>query len=288
MTATARFTTRLIILASVTLATGVAFSVAADDIPEPGDTDHLHYAFATYLGSGIYSVEGRLVQVYHFPATIPLISEEREQGWGLTLYIPVTVGFYDFKLEDTLVGGLPERASTVSVVPSFRAPIRVSKHWTIAPFVDFGAAREVEAKKTTWVYGGGLRSWAIYAVQDYELRPAAHFVYAHAEAGELKLGNDLTKLDAGLDVRIPLWFKIRGEQADFGVFGKNYTYLQELEFLRPDGGQFSLQAQWEFGVTMGTRRPFKFLGITIPRWGLSYRFGGGISAVRVVFGNPMR
>jgi hypothetical protein len=287
MTGTTRSTTRLIILASVTLAIAAAGCVRADDIPEEGDTDYLHYAFATYIGSGIYSVEGRLVQVYHFPATFTLLSEEREQGWGLTLRIPVTVGFYDFKLEDTLVGGLPERASTLSVVPSLRAPVRVTKQWTISPFVDLGAARDIEGERTTWVYGGGMKGWAIYPVQDYELRPAAQLLYAHAESGDLKLGNDLTKLEAGLDVRVPMWFKIRGEQADFGVFGKNYTYLQELEFLRPDGTQFSLHAQWEFGVTMGTRKPFKFLGITIPRWGLSYRFGGGISAVRVVFGNPL-
>lgn len=259
-------------------------ALAQDD--DEDRTERIHYAFATYIGSGIYSVEGRTVQVYSFPVTFTLLSEEK-RGWGLRLRVPMTVGFYDLKAEDALLTGLPERFATFSVVPSFRAPVTLSGHWTLTPFVDFGAARDLDREKTTWVFGGGARADAVYPVGDYELRPGILALYAHAESKDLELGNDLSKIEAGLDVRVPLGFSIRGDDANLGFFAKNYTYLRELEFLRPDGGKFHLTAQWELGVTFGTRNQFKILGIPVPRFGVSYRFGGGVAALRIVFGNPV-
>jgi hypothetical protein len=103
----------------------------------------------------------------------------------------------------------------------------------------------------------------------------------------MDFGDDFSKLESGLDFRIPLGFRIRGEEADLGLFGKSYLYLEELELLTPEGDQFDLQAQWEVGATFGTRRPFKWLGVQIPRVGLSFRFGDGVTAFRVVFGNPV-
>jgi hypothetical protein len=122
---------------------------------------------------------------------------------------------------------------------------------------------------------------------DYELRPGILAMYAHAESKVLELGNDLSKPESGLDFRIPLPFSIRGDQANIGVFGKNYTYLRELEFLRPDGGKSNVTTQWEFGATFGTRNQIKFLGIPVPRFGVSYRFGSNVAALRIVFGAPV-
>ena len=255
------------------------------DEPEP-EPDELHYAFATYLGSGIYRVENTTVQVYRIPFEFGILKNE-ERRWGMRLQVPVTLGFYHFEFEDLVLTDLPDRVATISVVPSLRFPIRLDRHWTLTPFADFGVATDLEEHQESWVFGGGLTAKAVYAVADYELRPGFRALWAHRSADDLQYGEDLVKLESGLDVRVPLWFSIRGRQADFGVFVKNYSYFKELEFLRPELGPIHLTTQWEFGVTLGTRTPLKFLGFKLPPVGMSYRFGNDVSAVRIVFGDPI-
>lgn len=279
----ARPTGRLPRSAAAVLLAALAFPVAAQEEPQP---DEFHYAFATYLGSGIYRVENTTVQVYRIPIEFGLLEDE-EKRWGIRLQLPVTLGFYHFEFEDLAIVEMPNRMATVSLVPSLRFPIRVDRHWTLTPFADFGAATDLDEHRESWVFGGGMAVEAVYPRAGYELQPGFRALWAHRSAEDLEYGEDLVKLESGLDVRVPLWFSIRGRQADFGVFFKNYSYFEELEFLRPESGPVNLTVQWEFGVTLCTRTPLKFLGFKLPPVGMSYRFGDGVSAVRLVFGKPI-
>jgi hypothetical protein len=277
---------RLLLSVATLLLVAAAPPLSAQDEPDQPDPDEMHYAFATYLGSGIYRVENTTVQVYRIPFEFGILKDE-DRRWGMRLQVPVTLGFYHFLFEDLVVTELPERVATISVVPSLRFPVRLDRHWTLTPFADFGAATDLDEHEESWVFGGGMTAKALYPVADYELRPGFRALWAHRSAEDLEYGEDLVKLEAGLDVRVPLWFSVRGQQADFGVFFKNYSYLKELEFLRPELGPINLTTQWEFGVTLGTRTPLRFLGFKLPLIGLSYRFGDDVSAVRLVFGDPI-
>lgn len=277
--------TLLALTASLLLA---APHILAQEPEEFRDASTLHYAFARYLGSGIYRVENSVIQVYHISGTFFLRSEEIEdRRWGVHLQLPVTVGIYELTTGDVDITDWPDRLATISFVPRLKVPVRVGKHWTLGPFGDLGAVKDLDRGQLTWLFGLGMKVDATYPVGRFELRPGFLGVWAHHTEPDMDFGDDFSKLESGLDFRIPLGFRIRGEEADFGLFGKNYLYLEELELLTPEGDQFDLQAQWEVGATFGTRRPFKWLGVQIPRVGLSFRFGDGVTAFRVVFGNPV-
>jgi len=47
-----------------------------------------------------------------------------------------------------------------------------------------------------------------------------------------------------------------------------------------------MQTGWEIGITPGTVDPWKVIGLRLPRIGISYRFGTGQDALRVIIGNP--
>lgn len=64
-----------------------------------------NYAFATQLGSGVYAVNGRTVQIYRFSPGISIRSLEG-RSWGLRLRLPLTLGFYDFQVTDVITEGL--------------------------------------------------------------------------------------------------------------------------------------------------------------------------------------
>ena len=75
-----------------------------------------NYAFAAYLGNGLYSTSGRSVQVYNLPLAFTLLPVE-DHSFGLRVKIPVSVGLFDFKAVDIIESGLPDDVETVSVVP---------------------------------------------------------------------------------------------------------------------------------------------------------------------------
>jgi hypothetical protein len=251
------------------------------DIPE---TDRIHYSFANYLGAGIYAFHGRTVEIYRFPYTFDFLTTE-ERRWGLALRIPVTLGIYQLRSDDYIGGDLPDRIATVSLVPRLLFPVRLSPEWVLSPFADLGHAWELEQNQSSWVWGFGFRVDGVYELENYDIRPGFRAVWAHHSDPDIELGDDFGKFETGVEFRFPLGFSIKENQADIGAFGVNYFYMNELEIFRPDvEGPISVTTQWEFGMTFGTRTKLKILGITMPRIGLSYRFGDNISAVRFVLG----
>ena len=118
-----------------------AAPAASDEIAIEGDGSDilvdLNYAFATQLGSGIYRVSGRTVQIYRLTTTLRLRHHD-DHGWGLRLRIPATFGFYDFKFDDVLDTGLPTSLGTLAIVPTFLFDIPLRDNWWIIPFAGAG------------------------------------------------------------------------------------------------------------------------------------------------------
>lgn len=54
--------------------------------------NELNYGFASYLGTGIYSVSDSDVQIYQIPFSYEFDNSERDI-WQLKLRAPVTLGF---------------------------------------------------------------------------------------------------------------------------------------------------------------------------------------------------
>src|SRR5512145_1047402 len=60
---------------------------AADDKP-------LSFAFAAQAGSGVYSIEGRVVQIYRIPIGFTIRTLQDDRVWGAEVTLPLTFGFY--------------------------------------------------------------------------------------------------------------------------------------------------------------------------------------------------
>jgi hypothetical protein len=88
---------RLTYLASLLLAAAPAPAVRAQSLLSGDEQNVVNFAFATQLGSGIYSVSGRTLQIYRLPFDHTLRSTD-EGRFGIELTLPVTLGFFDFKL----------------------------------------------------------------------------------------------------------------------------------------------------------------------------------------------
>ena len=244
----------------------------------------LHFGFASQVGSGVYDVNGRTVQIYRIPIDVRLPAVYRD-SWGWKLTLPVTLGFLDLEPSDFVEAQLRERFSTVSFVPGLRFEVPVRSNWVLEPFAEGGMAWDLSGGTKTWVYAGGLESTLTFPWHELEGRLGNRLLWAGITGDGLLLDDDYGEFETGIELAQPLWFGIHGRPVDAAVFAVSYLYFEPLEAFR-DTGEFEMKEQWEVGVTFGTRPPFARKKLRMPRIGLSYRFGDGFSAARLVLGAP--
>lgn len=262
--------------------------LAAAQTPTPTasfETATLNYAFAAQLGSGIYRISDRTIQIYRIPVSFPVVRSDG-RGVGVDLRTPVTLGFYDFEPGDILNEGLPEGVNTLSLVPGVTVRVPLGRDWTLLPFADLGAAVDLTSDQWTWVFAAGseLRFERKFGVRTF--RSIARLLYTGNFTGEEGSYDDFGELDLGVEARDPLGICLAGHELDLGYFLAAYLYSDTLEFLRTGDGRFEFGSQFEAGFTLGTREPWRVWGVRIPRFGASYRFGQGSPAFRIVFGAP--
>ena len=260
---------------------------AAD--PEPRgpalEDSPVNYAYAALLGSGIYTISGRTIQIYTITGEVPLVRPSDERI-GVGLILPVTLGFFDFEPEDLLESGLPEGVNTLSFVPGVELAIPLRRGWSLFPWVQVGVALDFAADQQSWIFAGGLDA-------RWERRYGARLLRATVKpfyAGNVLEGfgsyDDYGEVDLGLEAREPLGACLGSAELDVGYFLIAYYYTQDLSFLRAPSTRLGLSNQFEAGFTVGTVRPVRVWGVTLPRVGFSYRFGAGVPAVRLVLGAP--
>ena len=250
----------------------------------------LSFAFAAQAGSGIYSIEGRVAQIYRVPISFTARPLEDERVWGASVTLPVTFGFYDYEPADALSGQFPSHVGTASLLPGVRFDVRAKKNWVVSPCIDFGAAKDFEGDALVWVYDVGIRSVVSFPAGSWDARAGQELLWA----GAAQTANPLTawfgRAEAGFEFRHELPWRSGRSQWDIGLFVVYDRYFKDnsststaVAYAAP-GATSDVNEQTEIGLSLGTRPTLAWWKISMPKLGLSYCFGDGVAGVRVVFG----
>ena len=273
----------VILLVLVLLLEGTkADSALAQETQEEEKREPVNWAFATHLGTGIYTASGRAVQVYTLPFSHGF-RDAKEYNWGFKVKFPVTLGFYDFELKDIIESGIPTDVTTVSLLPGLEFEYPIRENWSLMPFADLGAGYNFSKDRATYIYSAGIKSLVIFPWKDFECRFGNTFLYAGYTTPQADVRDNYESFETGFDMRRPLPYTVLGHPTNWSVYFVNFLYLN-LEFLKFLTSSFKVDVQNEFGITAGTSDKFWWSGN--PRIGLGYRFGPHFHAIRVVFGMP--
>ena len=81
------------------------------------DTGYANYAFASELGSGVYEINGSTIQVYQLVPSYSLrYAPQPHARPGIRLIFPVTVGFFNFQLQDLAHLEIPTHIGALSAL----------------------------------------------------------------------------------------------------------------------------------------------------------------------------
>ena len=257
--------------------TGHAQSLLSGD-----EQNVVNFAFATQLGSGVYSVSGRTLQIYRLPFSYEMKSAD-DSGFGAVLTLPVTFGFYDFEVQDVADGDIPTNVDALSFVPGLTFVFKVKPGWSLEPYVEAGVSRARDVYANATVYSGGLVSLYEFGDQGFEWQLRNDLTYAGVDLHGGGGSDHFSRFQTVVAARRPF---SRGASLDYLLYGLNDYYLDQ-----PHGPVDSAEVrgnsvQYEFGITLGTPETRRIWRIPLPRVGIGYRFGSDLEAWRIVFGTP--
>jgi len=273
-----------VLIAVLTFAV-TAGPAAATEPLTTSEQQEFNYAFATQIGSGIYTISGRTLQIYSLPLSVTFRpTEDSRRGWRFTF--PMTFGFVDFKPADVLDNNLPETVSTFSLVPGVEFLVPVREHWLLKPFAEAGYVWDRSGNADSAIYSAGLRSWADFKAGGFDLVLGNGLTYALVDPASVPGRDSMVALETAFSASHLFGSASQGN-ADYQPYLVYRVYFGGLD-APLQAESFSTLAECEVGITFGTRVPVKVWKVPLPRVGISYVFGHDLSVVRVVFGIPAR
>ena len=264
------------------LLAGMSTAIAANPLSQ-SQQPIANFAFASQLGAGVYSVDGRSVQIYRLPFDWELNPPTQDRV-GLDITLPVTLGFYGYHIEDVVTEGLPKSVDTYSFLPGLEVSRVFGAQWRLATFGEVGMATVHAGSSRSLIYATGLRARYDFRIGEFYTRYATELLYAGSQVPE-QVKDTMTRLSNGIDALRHTPMSMRGETVDFGPYVLSEWYLKRPTAPTPSPAAPMAALQWEVGVTIGTERTSYLWKIPIPRIGVGYRFGSDLSIVRLVFGS---
>jgi hypothetical protein len=269
-------------LAFLLLATSLARAQAPADPEDEAVGQSINYVFATDLGSGVYDLGGRTLQIYRYRYEKELRAVD-DDHLGVRFVLPVTAGFFDFSPIDVISEGPPTRVDSFSVVPGVELDHALKNDWHLIPYARAGfsiASSSVDG----WLYGAGFRLERRFEANDWDSLMRTELVYAGVRYRHHTPNDRFARLRQAFDFTRGVGWRVRNHELELGVYAIFDAILDPPT--APVAGVDEEPAQAEFGLTIATRPRIRLWRFDAPRLGLGYRLAGDLSGFRIVLGVP--
>jgi hypothetical protein len=225
----------------------------------------INYVFATDLGSGLYEMDGRSLQIYRFTWRRELRAPDEDTA-GVRFVLPVTAGFFDF-----------------SVVPGVEYDYLLAGGWHVTPYARAGLSFASNSVGGI-LYGAGVRLERRAEFHGWDQFLRSELAYAGVEYRHDVAGDHFLRLRHGADITRPFGRAWRGRRVELGLYAV-FDLIADPP-TAPVANAREVPIQAEFGVTLASRPRLKIWKLDAPRLGLGYRLAGELSGWRVVIGVP--
>ena len=259
-----------------------ASNARAQSLLSGDEQNVVNFAFATQLGSGVYSVSDRTLQIYRLPFSHALKTTD-DSSFGVELTLPVTFGFFDFELQDVADAEIPTHVDALSFVPGLKFVFDLQPAWKLEPYFEAGISRARDADAHASVYAAGLASLYELDGKAFDWLLRNELVFAGVGLHGVDGSDDFVRLQTVLAARRPF---SRESRADYLVYALNEYYIDQPGGPVDSAAGNGDSVQYEIGITLGSPETLRLWGIPLPRIGIGYRFGSNLDIFRIVIGAP--
>jgi len=272
------------------VATLTTFGFTSKAKAETKPIEPVHYAYANYLGSGIYRTTGQNASLINLPFSYELAQKDKTT---YDLRLPLSLGFFDFELADIPELDLPDGVGTFTFTPGLEFRYQYSENWLIESYIDLGYARNLTTDKGVTVHSAGVSALYSFTFKDYDSIWANRMYYASYNGNGYDAKDSYAAVHFGIDTGLPLQYQIFGYRFQPRVFATAFWYFSEVDFIVPltqsadENNNITLTNSVEAGFTLKFDKKIGYSWAGIERIGLSYRYSKELSAFRLLFSFPI-
>lgn len=250
------------------------------------EEDFTHYAFANYLGSGIYKTSGQNATVVNIPISFDIQKNDTE---SLVLRTPISLGFFNFKWSDLPEGDLPDNVGTMTITPGIEYRVKTAEDHEFQTYIDLGYGNNFTSGTNVAIYSAGVSS-----LLDLELRQSDpvwvnRLFFAGYASFDGKQSETYSALQSGIDIGTNIHWRWDwlGVEVEPRVFAVGHWYFDKLRFATPLGEDVLVSNSLEVGATLAFSKPILWEWMGVDRLGLSVRAGDGVQVWRLIFEFPI-
>ncbi|MCP4201261.1 MAG: hypothetical protein GY769_04930 [bacterium] len=160
------------------------------------------------------------------------------------------------------------------------------EEWQLRPYIEIGLGSETSGDLEAFLYKTGVKSLWLVPRRSHEIRIGAALEYEGFGLLDGAVRDSYGVAECGIELRWLERFQVHGKAGDPGAYLIVRRFLPEVELLPFRGEPFTVTDQLEVGLTVGTRPRLSVWGRELPRLGLAYLWGDGLSSYRLNFGFP--
>jgi hypothetical protein len=264
-----------LILTLLTWACGIAH--AEDTLPK----EPANYAFAAYMGNGLYSATDSSLFVLNIP-----MSFELEQRKDIRIRFSTSAGFFDYDSSRIEELEIPDQIGTLTLIPGIEKVYSVSEQWELIPHVDYGYARNFSTKQEAQVYSVGLHS------RYYVKGEIDNHVWVNKLliAGYRTFSSDLedsyVKLLTGYDHKSNMYLNLKAGIAIPTLYGLMSWSYNGIDYLEKWQSRTARDLTYEIGVSLYAPKPIDLWITKVKRIGLGMQRNPFGNVIRLFIGTP--
>ncbi len=233
-------------------------------------------------GFGDYTVGDQQSRILSVPISIWIRRLEKGRKLGLRLRLTGVIGFTDFErprdfdARSLRFGG---------IFPGIEFLIPLSPTSMLRPFADLGLGLTDGNIEELLLSTFGMRTEFVFPWRRWELGLEPRLQGGFSRATGTEADDGYVQITSRVDARYPLGFRIGGHTPDIGAYFEPGFFLDALGFTTVSGQELRIDEQHEVGVTLGFREQApKIWFIRVPRLSVGYRFGDGLTGLRIRIG----
>ena len=265
---------RILWLIVLCVGSGVGQAQEASDEPA-------NYAFAAYMGSGLYSATDASLFVLNASTSMEL-----EQRKDIRLRLSTSAGFFDYGIDHIEQLKVPDSIGTFTVIPGVEKVYPMNPHWDLIPHVDFGLSRNFSTKEDARVYAIGVQS--IYrrdAERDHHLW-VNQMLWAGAKTFGTDQRDNYVKLLSGYDHKTRAYFDFATGRTVLTLYGFISWSYNGIDYMEKWRGSTARDLNYEVGTSLFAPKPVDVWITDIDRIGLGVRHNQFGTVVRLFIGTP--
>jgi hypothetical protein len=223
---------------------------------QPRESDSLHWAMSSFLGTGWYQIDDSLsIFVIRMPPRQTVreswFNSREDRGIGIEIKYNSTLGIFAF---DDIPSTIDfDSVGTFSFTPGVELEIPVTQNFYLRPFAHAGWGTDFESSSSAWIWFGGVKSRYRFQKSDNNLAIIGNLYYGGFNPTDAK-SDDMGGLGLGMEGSIPLGNRSYRKTTVDLDWHAMYTYFSnEPVFTTAPETSVQVEQMYEFGLALSPR-----------------------------------